>query len=158
MAIIQKINSFIKKKYNHFSLIDTKALQINKFNPLIIASFIIIFSSLFFVSSNLIEKKNKKNKDNFKEITETSDFSIFTKFLISKISSPYEEINYVIKNNDTVEKILKGFKVRNEDIKRISVQLRQKKLANIYSGRNLNLIITTLPDASNTLINFVYPV
>ena len=158
MAIIQKINYFIKKKYNYFSLLNTKVLQIQKFNPLIIASFIIIFSSLFFLSSNLIDKKNKKNKDNFKDITETRDFSIFTKFLISKINSPYEEITYLIKKNDTIEKILNEFKVRNEDINSISIQLRQKKLANIYSGRKLNLIIKKLDDGSNTIVNFVYPI
>ena len=158
MAIIQKINYFIKKKYNYFSLLNTKVLQIQKFNPLIIASFIIIFSSLFFLSSNLIDKKNKKNKDNFKDITETRDFSIFTKFLISKINSPYEEISYLIKKNDTIEKILNEFKVRNEDINSISIQLRQKKLANIYSGRKLNLIIKKLDDGSNTIVNFVYPI
>ena len=46
------------------------------------------------------------------------NFRNFTNFLISKINSPYEEINYVIENNDTVEKILKKFKVRNTDIKK----------------------------------------
>ena len=44
------------------------------------------------------------------------NFQILTNFLISKLNSPYEEINYVIKNNDTVEKILKKFKINNEDI------------------------------------------
>jgi murein DD-endopeptidase MepM/ murein hydrolase activator NlpD len=158
MAIIQKINSYIKKKYTYFSLIDAKVLQIQKFYPLVIASFIIIFSGLFFVSSNLIDKKNQKNKDNFKVITETNEFSIFTNFLISKINSPYEEIIHIIKKNDTIERILKEFKVRNEDIKKISVQLRQKKLANIYSGRKLNLIIKKLDNGSNTIVNLVYPV
>ena len=46
-------------------------------------------------------------KKNLSEITKTSGFSNFSNFLISKINSPYKEINYVIKNNDTIEKILK---------------------------------------------------
>ena len=40
------------------------------------------------------------------------NFSNLTNFLISKINSPYEEIKYIIKNNDTVEKILKKFKIK----------------------------------------------
>ena len=44
---------------------------------------------------------------NFKEFTKSKEFSNFTSFLVSKINSPYKEIDYVINNNDTVEKILK---------------------------------------------------
>ena len=93
-----------------------------------------------------------------KEITKTSEFANITNFLISKINSPYEEINYTIKNNDTVEKILKKFKIKNDDIRSVSAQLKNKKLANIYSGRKLSLIIKKLEDGSNTIVNLVYPV
>ena len=87
----------MRKKLNFLSLIDAKAIQIQGFNPLILISFLIIFSILFFVASSLIQKKNDENVNNLKEITQTSEFSNFTNFLISKINSPYEEINYVIK-------------------------------------------------------------
>ena len=158
MTIIQKFNTFFKKKYDFLSLIDLKALRIQKFNPLFVLSFIIIFSGLFFISSNLVNKKNKENENNFKEITQTNDFSKFTDFLTSKIKSPYEEISYVIEKNDTIEKILKKFNIKNENIKIISVKLKQKKLANIYSGRKLSLVIKKLGDGSNSIINLVYPV
>ena len=105
MAIIQKINNLLKKKNNFLSFLDVKTTQIQKFNPLILISFLVIFSCLFIISSNLIKKKNKENVTNFNEITENSEFSNLTNFLISKINSPYEEIRYVIKNNDTGEKI-----------------------------------------------------
>ena len=95
---------------------------------------------------------------NITEVTKSNDFSDFTDFLISKINSPYKEINYIIKNNDTVEKILKTYKVRKEDIKIITVKLKEKKLSNIYSGRNLSLIIKKLEDGSNTVVNLVYPI
>jgi len=64
----------------------------------------------------------------------------------------------VIKNNDTVEKILKQYKIRSEDIREISIQLKQKKLANIYSGRKLYLILKKLKDGTNTIVNLVYPI
>ena len=158
MTIIQKINTFLRKKTNFLTLLETKAIKIHKFNPLFVISFLIIFTSLFFISSNLINKNNSENLSNFKEMTATNEFSIFTNFLISKINSPYEEINYIIKNNDTVEKILKKFKIRNDDIKSISVKLKQKKLASIYSGRKLTLILKKLEDGSNTIVNFLYPI
>jgi len=158
MTIIQKIRVLIRKKLNFLSLIDFKTIQIQGFNPLILVSFLIFFSALFFVSSGLIQKKNDENVINLKEITQTSEFTNFTNFLISKINSPYEEINYVIKKNDTVEKILGQYKIKNDEIRKISSQLKKKKLTNIYSGRKLSLILKKLDDESNSLVNLVYPV
>ena len=158
MTIIQKINDFFKKKARLFPLIDTKVLRIEKFNPFIVISFLLIFSSFFFISSTLIENKNTKNANSLKEIAKSNEFSNLSNYFISKISSPYRELDYVIKNNDTVEKILKNFKVQDEDIKIISVKLKQKKLGNIYSGRKLNLITKKLENGSNTIINLVYPI
>ena len=158
MAIIQKINSFVRKKYNFLSYLDLKNIKIQKFNPLIIISFFVIFSSLYFITSNLINKKNMENAENFEDITESNEFNNLKNFLFSKINSPYKEINYVIKNNDTVEKILKKFKVRNQDIKDISIKLKRKKLANIYSGRKISLILKKLADGNNTVVNFIYPI
>jgi len=158
MTIIQKLRIFLRKKLNFLSLIDAKALQIQGFNPLILITFLIIFSALFFIASGLIKKKNDENVNNLKEITQTSEFSNFTNFLISKINSPYEEINYVIKKNDTVEKILSQYKIKNDEIGKISVQLKDRKLTNIYSGKKLSLILKKLDDKSNSLVNFVYPI
>ena len=158
MTIIQKINDFLKKKIKLFSLIDTKSFRINKFNPVLYISFIFIFSGFFFISYTLIENKNAKNTDNLKEITKNNEFLNLSNYLISKINSPYKEIDYVIKNNDTVEKILKNFRIQDEDIKIISVKLKEKKLDNIYAGRKLNLITKKLRNGSNTIVNFVYPI
>ena len=158
MTIIQKINNFLKKKYNFVALLDAKALKIQKFNPFILISFFIIFSVLFFISSNLINKKNASNASNLKEVSKTNEFSNLTDFIVSKINSPYKEIDYVIENNDTVERILKKFKVKNDDIKNISTKLKQRKLTNIYSGRKLSLIIKKLDIKTNTVVSLIYPV
>ena len=158
MAIIQKILNFYKKKSSFLSLFKARTLQIQKFNPLILISFLLAFSIIFFISSNLIKQKNEKKANNLEEVTKTDEFSNLANFFISRINSPYEEINYVIKSNDTVEKILRKFKIKEYDIKEISLKLKQKKLTNIYSGRKLNLVIKKLENGSNTVVNFIYPV
>ena len=158
MAIIQKINTLIKKKYYFLTKLDANALRIHNFKPFIIIAFLIFFSTIFFISSNLINKVNKENKNNLEEITKSDGFLNLSNFLIEKMSSPYEEISYVIKNNDTVEKILKEFSIRNSDIRDVSIQLKKKKLANIYSGRKLSLIVKKLEDGSNTIVNLIYPI
>ena len=158
MAIIQKIYIFLKKKFHFLSYLDAKSLRFHNFNPLFLVSFFIFFSGVFFISSNFISKKNEKNTNNVVEITKRNDFSNLTDYLISKITSPYEEVDYVIKNNDTVEKILKKFNINNQDIKKISSKLKEENLANIYSGRKLSLITKKLDNGTNTLVNLIYPV
>ena len=158
MTLIQKINNFVKKKFNLFSIISPKALQVKNFSPVLLITFMIIFSGVFFISSNFINKKNKENTTNLKEITTNNEFSNLANFFLSKINSPYEEVEYVIKNNDTIEKIFKKHEIRDEDIKNISLKLKEKKLANIYSGRKLSIVIKKLEDGSKTIVNFLYPI
>ena len=158
MTIIQKISIFTKKKLSSLPLRKIKTLEIQKYHPHTWISYLMVFTVIFFVSSNLIQKKNIDKRNNLKEISENKEFSNLTNFLISKINSPYEEISYVIKNNDTVEKILKQFKIKNDEIGEISVQLKNKKLTNIYSGKKLSLILKKLEDGSNTIVNLIYPI
>ena len=58
----------------------------------------------------------------------------------------------------TVEKILKKYEIRDEDIKKISLKLKEKKLANIYSGRKLSIVLKKLENGSKTIVNFLYPI
>ena len=158
MAIVQKFLNFLKKRKHFSTLVNLNNLKIHRFNPIISFAFLIFFSGLFFITSNLIGKKNEEYANNFQEVTKNNEFSNLINFFTSKINSPYEEAHYTIKNNDTIEKILKKFMVREKDIKDITIKLKEKKLANINSGRKLSLIIKKLDNKRNTLVNLVYPV
>ena len=158
MPLVQIIKNFYKKKLIFLSLINVKKYGTLNFYPIYVFSFIALFSLLFFTISYLISQKNDENENNIKEISKSYEFSNLTNYFISKINSPYEEVDYKIKNNDTIEKILKKFNIKNEDIKSISTKLKQKKLSNIYSGRKLSLIYKKLENNSNTVVNLIYPV
>ena len=152
------MRTLFKKGGYFFALSNYKNLRTQKFNPFFIIAFLVLLSGVFFISSNMIDKKNAEYSNNLKEITKNNEFSNLTNFFISKINSPYEKKEYIIKNNDTVEKILKKYDVKTEDIREIIIKLKAKKLANIYSGRKLTLIIKKLDNKKNTLVNLVYPV
>jgi len=155
---MQIINNFFHTKFSFFSLNKVKKIKILGTNPLIVLGFIIFFSVIFFFISSLVNKKNKDNENNLVEITKTREFSNLTNYFISKINSPYEEVNYIIKKNDTIEKILKNYKIKSEDIKNISTKLKAIKLSNIYAGRKLSLIYKKQEDKLNTVVNLIYPV
>ena len=158
MAIIQKINDYFKK-FSNFSfksrMYNTKVFNEN---AKIFLPILIIFTFIFFIGTNFISDKNEKNKVNLNEITNSNEFTNLKNIFISKISSPYKEINYLIKKNDTIEKILKKNNVRTDDINKIAVRLKQKKLSNIYSGRQLSLIVKKLEDGSFTVVNLLFPI
>ena len=158
MTVIQFISNFYKKILNFSSSKRIRETKILNFNPIIFLSFIIFFSILFLAISNLVNTKSKVSKNNLLEITKSNEFSNLTNYFISKINSPYEEVEYVIKNSDTIEKILKNYSIKNEDIKSISTKLKKKKLSNIYSGRKLSLIYKKLENNKNTVVNLTYPV
>ena len=52
-----------------------------------------------------------------------------------KINNPYKEIKYLIKNNDSIEKILKKYKVQSIDIKNISTKLKEKFIKYLFRSR-----------------------
>ena len=100
-----------------------------------------------------IEKKN-----NIKNIAASNEFSKFSNFVISKLNSPYSEIKYLIKSNDSIEKILKKYEIKSEDINEISTKLKRKKLSNIYSGRELSMVLKKLDNETITVVNLNFPI
>ena len=158
MAIIQLFKEFFKKTLYQTSSLRFNKPKINKLNVVVLLSVSFFITVVFFSISSSINKKNIVNKNNFSEVTKSNEFSNLTTFLISKINSPYKEIKYTIKNNDSIERILKKYDIDNNDIKNISLKLKQKKLSNIYSGRELSLILKKLSDGRNTIINLVFPI
>ncbi len=155
MTLIQKINNNIKKIQMSWKFY---RVQDYKKNLIIWSSFVIFFSLVFFISINLSETKKINDERNLKEVTSSNEFSSFTKYLFSRINSPYVEVDYKIKNNDSIEKILKKFNIEAIDIKKISIKLKEKKLTNIYSGRQLSLIYKKSESGLNSVVNILYPV
>ena len=130
---------------------------LNKNHLSVLASIFFLMLILFFITS-FTKQRNLENKNNLESITKSNEFSNLTDYFFSKINSPYKEESYVIKNNDTIEKILKSFNIRNIDIKKISINLRRKNLSSIYSGRKLSIIYKQLDDGSNSVINLLFPI
>ena len=118
----------------------------------------VFFFNSFFFFSNFVNNRNAEYTNNIQEISKNTEFSNLRNYLLSKINSPYKEINYEIENNDTLEKILIKFNINYGDIKNITSKLREKKLASIFAGKNLTLIIKELDDKTITLVSLVYPV
>tara|TARA_B110000444_G_scaffold7632_1_gene6846 strand:+ start:126 stop:1466 length:1341 start_codon:yes stop_codon:yes gene_type:complete len=119
---------------------------------------ILLFYLVFIIISNLIDRKKKIEDQNLNTVVKTEEFSKLSNYFISKINSPYKEVQYSIQKNDSIEKILKKYAIRANDIRIISNNLKQKNLINIYAGRKLSLVLKKLDDGSNTVVNLIYPI
>ncbi len=158
MALIQKMLIFFKRIQISEILNVRGSLKLSNFNFIFIFGSLIIIALIFFTTLSLVSKKKEDEFQNLKTISKSNEFSDLTNYLITKINSPYKEEMYTIKNNDSIEKILKKFNIKNEDIKSISVGLKRKKLSNIYSGRKLKIIYKKLDRNLNTVVNIVFPI
>ena len=141
MTIIQIFSDFFKKILDFNALTKTNKSKILGLNTVIFLTLIVTISIIFFSINSHITQRNIEKQNNIKLITTSNEFSKFTNFIISKLNSPYSEIKYVIKSNDNIEKILKNYQVKSEDISEISTKLKRKKLSNIYSGRELSMVL-----------------
>ena len=119
---------------------------------------VFVFYIIFIIVSNLNEKKIEIESRNLNSIVESKEFFSLGDYFISRLKSPYKEVKYLIKNNDSIEKILKKLEIKSSDIKIISNNLKQKKLTNIYAGRQLSIVIKKLENGSNSVVNLIYPV
>ena len=158
MAIVHYFNTIFKKIKRHDLPLRLSKYKEFNFNSIIIFFLIVFFSSVYLISSNLISNKKINNQKNLSMISKSDEFSRLTNFFFTKINSPYRDIKYTIKKNDSIEKILNQFNINNEEIKKISVKLKQKKLTNIYSGRELKLIYKKLENQTNSVVNLKFPI
>ena len=157
MAFIHIFSDFLKKQFNFKPLGRFNKIKFINIYPIFLISLFVFSSISFFSIYNFVAKKNIKEQKSIDSITKSSEFSIFTKYLISKITSPYEEVNYLIKKNDSIERILKNFNIKGDDINNVSIELKKNKLTSIYSGKKLTLIYKKESDGSQSLINLNYP-
>jgi len=156
MPLNQIFNQF-PKKFKHFKNTG-RFYKLLSWKYFIYLFSILLFYSVFIIISNLIDQKKKIEDQNLNTVVKTEEFSKLSSYFISKINSPYKEVQYSIKKNDSIEKILKKYAIRANDIKIISNNLKQKNLINIYAGRKLSLVLKKLDDGSNTVVNLIYPI
>ena len=78
-------------------------------NYLLFGFVIIFIVSAIFTYSSALKKKRLEAIDAFVSSNETI---LLKNYLLNQIKSPYFEYDYVVKNNDTMESILKKFSVK----------------------------------------------
>ena len=122
---------------------------------LIILTFLLIGSFLLvlvvFKNNEKLEKTQKEN-----HFFENNELISVKEFLLSKINSPFFNINYEIKNGDSIQKILQKFKIPNNQIQKVIFQYKKYSNPNqLMAGNEIDIIIEkNLIDENNTITKF----
>ena len=126
---------------------------------LIVYSAILLISIVIYSTTyQSVNNQKNENTKNLEDFLNSNEFSKIKGSFFDTFKSPYLEFSYNIENNDSIGKILRKFKISDNEIQKIIEGLKQKKLTNIYAGRELNIVLKKLEDGNNTIINILYPI
>ena len=123
----------------------------------VIFGFLVIFliSSLFAYGSTL-KKKRLEAIDSFISSNETV---LLKNYLLNQIKSPYFEYDYIVKNNDTMELILKKFSIKDKEISFIVKEIKKRKLSNITPNQKIKFVLRRSSDKEDMeVLKVEYPI
>ena len=127
---LSSISSRLTKKYEIFK----------KIKPVYFLSgfilLIIIYTSIF-INTNLKEKREQQ----ISAFLSNNQTVLLRNYIFNKIKSPYLEYDYIVKNNDTIESILKKFSVKQGEVALIVKKIKKKDLSNISPGQKIKFIL-----------------
>ena len=154
------IKEVLGQIYFSLNLKNYKKIQIfeNKFWIYLIYIFFLVL--IFFLYNQIIDYEKDKNayQEKIGKFVETDEISKLNKFLFKNLTKPYQEINYKIKNNDSIGKIFRNLGIDESETKQIVTALKEKKLMNIYAGRELNIIFKKGKKEKNSIVKVSYPI
>ena len=124
----------------------------------LVISGLIILSLLLITLSYKSDEKIVKKSEKVEYTTDNSDFITFKEFLLNQIKSPFFNQIYTIKKGDTIQKILKKYKVKNSDIQTVINQYKKYGNSNqLLAGTIIDIIIEKNPSKNeNFIIKFFF--
>ena len=116
-----------------------------------------VFFLIYFLSVNQFKRYNDSKQNNFNSFVNSDELNNIKKYIFENLNSPYKEYNYVVENNDTIEKILKKYDVVNKDINNIALTIIKKKLSNIFAKAKVKIVIKK-DSGVNKIVSLTYPI
>ena len=126
----------------------------------LVISGLIILSLLLITLSYKSDEKIVKKSEKIEYTIDNSDLITFKEFLLNQIKSPFFNQIYTIKKGDTIQKILKKYKVKNSDIQTVINQYKKYGNSNqLLAGTIIDIIIEKNPSKNkNSIIKFSVPI
>tara|TARA_B100000941_G_scaffold284465_1_gene255258 strand:- start:4233 stop:5576 length:1344 start_codon:yes stop_codon:yes gene_type:complete len=156
MAIKEAINQFFYK----LNLRNYKKIEIFENRIWVYLLYLFFLILAFFLYNKIINFEENKSsyQEKIGKLTESKEVSKINEILFTNLRKPYKEINYKIKNNDSIEKILNLFLIDPKEVNKIIDGLKSKKLTRLYAGREFKIIFKKNDIDSNSIVRINYPI
>ena len=150
-GIFRKINRSISNYENKYPIIK-KTKPIYVFTVLLVCGSIY---SLILYNSGLKEKRAEE----IKSFLSNNQTVLLKNYILNQIKSPYLEYDYIVKDNDTIEKILKKFSVKKEEVAWIVKKIKKRDLSNITPKQKIKFILKKTKDGKDIeVVRINYPI
>ena len=131
--------------------------SLNKKKYLIYISLLLVFFGIYSFVLNQIKSQAELKQNNFNTFLKSEEFKNIKNYVLKNLNSPYKEHTYLVQNNDTIERVLKNYKIKNEDVKNIITEIAKQKLSNIYAKTEIKIITKEEKD-DVSIVSFTYPI
>ena len=133
--------------------------SLDKTKYLLVSVLILAFLFLLTVVYKSDEKIIKKSESIISSYN-SPDLITLKKFILNQIKSPFISLNYETKKGDTIQKILKRYKVRDNEIQTVINQYKKYSNPNqLLVGDKIDIIIEEDPAKNkNSIIKFSIPI
>ena len=125
--------------------------------------FLVILGPVFFIfiiyaAITYNSKLKAQRFNNINSFLLNNDTILLKNYLLNKIKSPYLEYSYLIKEGDTIEKILKKFSIKDKQVDLIVKKIKKMKLADIKTGQRISFLLKkNIKTKEIEIINVNYP-
>ncbi len=116
--------------------------------------FITVYSAIIY-NSHLKEKRIRE----INAFISNNQTVLLKNYILNKIKSPYLEYDYVVKDNDTIENILKKFSVKEDEIAWIVKKIKKRDLSNITPKQKIKFILKKSKNGKDIeVVRINYPI
>ena len=121
----------------------------------LIVSFLLLLTVVYKSDETVIKKSEDINNSYI-----SADLKTFKEFILNQIRSPFVSLSYEIKKGDTIQKILKKYKVQNNEIQTVINQYKKYSNPNkLLVGDKIDIIIKEdVLKSKGSIVKFSVPI
>ena len=152
------INHFLTNLVRISRKLSKNYILFNRVKPIYLIGGTLLFLIMYF-SFLINENLKEKRAEQISSFLTNNQTVLLKNYIFNKIKSPYLEYDYIVKNNDTIESILKKFSVKRDEIAFVVKKIKKQKLSNISPGQKIQFILKKSLDGKDLeIFKINYPI
>ena len=130
----------------------------SKKNKILLLLSPVVFILIIYGSISYNSKLKKERSETINSFLSNNDTILLKNYLLNQIKSPYLEYDYLIKEGDSIESILKKFSIKSKEVDTIVKKIKKMNLAEIKINQKISFLLKrNIKTNEIEIINVNYP-